>query len=125
MKISTRIAAIGASAFLAMSAFSAPASAFDFASLSSTNKELSNTFDGIPCGLLEFGLGTMDLPEDGMHNGDLADALAERGEGAITAQFPQVSDWNAKTAADIADRAQKCGLVKEDTYLSELSSGSS
>lgn len=125
MKTSRRLAAIGASAAIALSAFAAPASAYDFTSISSTNKELSDRYDIIPCGVLEFGLNASGVLEEGMYNAELRDALVERGEGPLVDQFPQVGDWNEQSAADLADRAQKCELVKADTWFSGLSSGSS
>lgn len=122
MKLSHRIAAMAATAGIAVAAFAAPASAADFASLSSTNKELSDEYRLIPCGPLEFGLKTAGVLEEGQYNRELAEAISAKGEGFWTAQFPEISDWNADRAAALADRAQTCGLVKADTYLSELSS---
>ncbi|GAB3596343.1 Alpha helical Porin B [Corynebacterium faecale] len=115
MKISTRVAAIGATAALALTAFAAPASAI-------SSDELSDRFEWIPCAAVEGILAGLDLPEDGMRNAGLADALAERGEGVITGQFPAVGDWNAQAAADFADQAQKCELVEPNTALENASS---
>ncbi|BAU95355.1 hypothetical protein N24_1093 [Corynebacterium suranareeae] len=122
MKLSRRIAALAATAGIATVAFAAPASAVDFASISSINKELSTTYDLIPCGVLEAGLNAAGVLEEGQYNRELAEAIAAKGENGLTEQFPQIGDWNEGQAAALADRAQKCGFVKEDTYLSELSS---
>lgn len=97
MKISTRIAAIGASAFLAMSAFSAPAIAAE---------EDPSAFE---CGALELFLKAQGLPEENMRNTELSDALEEKG-------------YNAKTASNTADTAEDCGLVKPDTIFTNISS---
>lgn len=115
MKISTRIAAIGAAAALGLTAFATPASAI-------SSDELSDRFEWIPCGAVEGLLAGLDLPEEGMRNAGLADALAERGEGVITDQFPAVGDWNAQAAADFADQAERCGAVEPNTALENASS---
>ena len=115
MKISTRVAAIGATATLALTAFAAPASAI-------SSDELSDRFNGVPCLVVEGILAGFDLPEDGMRNSQLAEALAERGDGIITGQFPEAGDWNAQAAADFADRAQRCELVEPNTALENASS---
>ena len=122
MKISRRIAIAGTSAGLAIAALAAPASAVDFASMSSINKELDDRYNWIPCGILESTLTQGGVLEEGQYNRELAEAITAKGEGWLTAQYPQVGAWNADQAAAIADRAQVCGLVKEDTYISELSS---
>ena len=122
MKLSHRIAAMAATAGIAVAAFAAPASAVDFASLSSINKELSTQYDWVACGVLEGFLNAADVREEGQYNRELAEAIAAKGEGFWTTQFPQLGDWNEGQAAALADRAQTCGLVKADTYLSELSS---
>ncbi|ALC05396.1 hypothetical protein CDES_04765 [Corynebacterium deserti GIMN1.010] len=122
MKLFRRIAVVGASAGIAVAALAAPASAFDFASISSINKELSTDYNWVACGVLEAGLNAAGVLEEGQYNRELAEAITAKGESGLTEQFPQVGDWNAAEAAKIADRAQACGLVKEDTYLSELSS---
>ncbi|AJE66983.1 porin [Corynebacterium glutamicum] len=122
MKLSHRIAAMAATAGITVAAFAAPASAADFASLSSTNKELSTQYDWVACGVLEFGLKQAGVLEEGQHNRELAEAIAAKGENGLTQQFPQLDEWNEGQAAALADRAQTCGLVKADTYLSELSS---
>ncbi|ANE03599.1 porin [Corynebacterium crudilactis] len=121
MKLSRRIAIIGATAGVAVAALAAPASASDFASLSSINKELSTQYDWMPCGVLEIGLNSADVLEEGQYNRELAEAITAKGESGLTQQFPQVGEWNAGQAASLADRAQACGLVKADTYLSEFS----
>lgn len=122
MKLSHRLAAMAATAGIAAAAFTAPASAADFANLSSTNKDLSTHYDWIACGILEGGLNAAGILEEGQYNRELAEAIAAKGEGFWTAQFPQIGDWNEDQAAALADRAQTCDLVKADTYLSELSS---
>lgn len=97
MKTSTRIAAIGASAFLALSAFSAPAIA---------EEDNPSTLE---CAALEIFLNAQDLPEEGMRNTELSDALEDRG-------------YNAETASNTADRAQECDLVRPDTIFTNISS---
>lgn len=122
MKLSHRIAAIAATAGIAVAAFAAPASASDFANLSSTNKDLSPQYDWVACGILKDGLNAAGVLEEGQYNRELAEAITAKGEGFWTKQFPQLDEWNEGQAAALADRAQTCGLVKADTYLSELSS---
>ncbi|BAF54045.1 porin [Corynebacterium glutamicum] len=122
MKLSHRIAAMAATAGIAVAAFAAPASASDFANLSSTNKDLSTQYDWVACGILEGGLNAAGVLEEGQYNRELAEAITAKGEGFWTTQFPQLGEWNEGQAAALADRAQTCGLVKADTYLSELSS---
>lgn len=122
MKISRRFAIAGASAGLAIAAMAAPASAVDFASMSSINKTLDDRYNWIPCGALEVVLSEGGVLEEGQYNRELAEAITAKGEGWLTAQYPQVGAWNADQAAAIADHAQVCGLVKEDTYISELTS---
>ena len=115
MKIMTRIAAIGATAALTLTAFAAPATAV-------SSDDLSDRFEWVPCAGVELVLLSLGPPEDDMRNSGLADALAERGEGPITGQFPAVGEWNAEAAADFADQAEKCGLVEPNTALENASS---
>lgn len=122
MKLSHRITAIAATAGIAVAAFAAPASASDFANLSSTNKDLSPQYDWVACDILKGGLNAAGVLEEGQYNRELAEAITAKGEGFWTKQFPQLDEWNEGQAAALADRAQTCGLVKADTYLSELSS---
>lgn len=115
MKISTRIAAIGAAAALGLSAFAGPASAV------SSSDELSDRFDWVLCPAVEVSLAALDLPEDGMRNNQLASALEERGQD-LSKLDPRVGEWNAQAAADYADRAQKCKLVEPNTPIENASS---
>lgn len=114
MKISTRVAAIGAAAALSLTVFAAPASAI-------SSNELSDRFEYIPCSAAEFILGLNGLPEDGMRNSQLAEALKERGEGPITNEFPAAGDWNAQAAEDFADHAERCEIVAPNTPLENAS----
>lgn len=115
MKISTRIAAIGAAAALGLSAFAGPASAV------SSSDELSDRFDGVDCNIVKVSLAFYQLPEEGMRNNQLAAALEEKNAN-FAAYFDGGEDWNAQASADYADRAQKCKLVEPNTPIENASS---
>lgn len=122
MKLLPRIAAIGAAAGIAISTAITPAQAFDFESLSSTNKPLSAQYDWVNCDFLGGALRVTGLLKPGQYNSELARDIAQWGKWQLSEQHPALAVWNAAQAAAIADRAQKCGLVKPDTYISVLSS---
>ena len=115
MKISTRIAAIGAAAALGLTAFAGPASAV------SSSDELSDRFDGVDCNIVKVSLAFYQLPEEGMRNNQLAAALEEKNAN-FAAYFDGGEDWNAQASADYADRAQKCKLVEPNTPIENASS---
>lgn len=115
MKISTRVAAIGAAAALGLTAFAGPASAV------SSSDELSDRYDWVPCAAVKISLNALGLPEEGMRNHQLAAALEERGED-VADYDPRIGDWNAQAAADYADRAEKCEIVEPNTPIENASS---